>query len=128
MLYGRAATARNLISQAPRFAFSRQEAHRIIDRTKLVVPARWHGRVLEFGGSRRDADPMESALLRCSPRDSLRGFWLQARWRDLGVVGETTGEEVRSPRHELRGAADFLPRCGPVSMGGGQRGATSSTG
>lgn len=61
--YGRAATARNLISQAPRFALSREEARQIIDTMQSVVAARWHGLVLEFGGSRRDADAIESAFV-----------------------------------------------------------------
>lgn len=61
--HGRAATASNLISQAPRFALNREEARQVIDTMQTVVAARWHSRVLEFGGSRRDGDAIASAFV-----------------------------------------------------------------
>jgi serine/threonine-protein kinase HipA len=59
---GRVATAANLISQAPRFAFTRDDARHLIDELHAVVAARWRGYVLERGGSPRDVDAIESAF------------------------------------------------------------------
>jgi serine/threonine-protein kinase HipA len=59
---GRVATAANLISQAPRFAFTRDDARHLSDELHAVVAARWRGYVLERGGSPRDVDAIESAF------------------------------------------------------------------
>jgi serine/threonine-protein kinase HipA len=59
---GREATATNLISQAPRFAFTADDAGQIIAGLSAIIAARWRGLVMERGGSRRDVDAIESAF------------------------------------------------------------------
>ncbi len=65
---GRAATAANLLSQAPRFAFTREEARMAIDEIHEVIGARWRGAVRKHGGAIRDVDAIESAF-------NYPGFW-----------------------------------------------------
>jgi len=62
---GRLATRENLVSEAPRFGYSREEAGRLIDSMEQVVDARWRELVLKHGGAAADCDEVSSAF--CYP-------------------------------------------------------------
>ena len=62
---GRIATRENLVSEAPRFGFSRGEAGGLIDGMERIVNARWREMVLKHGGTATDCDELSSAF--CYP-------------------------------------------------------------
>jgi serine/threonine-protein kinase HipA len=61
----RLATRENLVSEAPRFGYSREEAGMLIDGMEQVVCARWREMVLKHGASVADCDEVSSAF--CYP-------------------------------------------------------------
>jgi len=62
---GRYATRENLVSEAPRFGFSRDEAAARIDDMELIVASRWREMALKHGATETDCDEVASAF--CYP-------------------------------------------------------------
>lgn len=62
-LEGRSARRGNLVSQAPRFGLSREDASGLISEMKRVVGARWKGEVLRHGGTETDCRRVASAFV-----------------------------------------------------------------
>lgn len=60
---GRLATRANLVSRAPRFGLTADEASAIIDEMKGVVAQFWRADVLRSGGSERDCAAIEPAFV-----------------------------------------------------------------
>lgn len=61
--YGRWANRDNLLSEAPRFGRSRDEASRVIDEMVDVVARRWASTIREQGGSDDDCEAVAGAFL-----------------------------------------------------------------
>lgn len=61
--YGRVACRENLVSAAPRFALTSEEATRVIDRVADVIRRYWRAEVFEHGGTEADCDWIEPAFL-----------------------------------------------------------------
>jgi len=61
----RLATRENLVSEAPRFGYSREEAGLLIDGMEQIVDARWWEMALNQGASVADCDEVSSAF--CYP-------------------------------------------------------------
>jgi serine/threonine-protein kinase HipA len=63
--FGRSARRDNLLSAAPRFGLSEDEAAAIVDKTAAVVSGSWRAVVRKMGGTVRDCDAIVSAF--CYP-------------------------------------------------------------
>jgi serine/threonine-protein kinase HipA len=61
--HGRVASRVNLLSEAPRFGYSRDEANAMIDRMRDVVLNEWASAILEEGGSEDDCDAVRGAFV-----------------------------------------------------------------
>ena len=61
--YGRIASRYNLLSSAPRFGLSREEASATIDRMISVVEKGWRSSILDHGGSELDCEAVDGAFL-----------------------------------------------------------------
>lgn len=61
--FGRAARRDNLLSGAPRFGLSRDEAAAVIDEMAGIVASSWRTAVLESGGSERDCAAVAPAFV-----------------------------------------------------------------
>jgi serine/threonine-protein kinase HipA len=62
-LSGRAACRENLVSAAPRFGLTREQAATVVDEIRGVVGRFWHTEVRAQGGSERDCSRISSAFL-----------------------------------------------------------------
>jgi hypothetical protein len=61
--HGRWASRANLLSEAPRFGWSRDEANRVIDDMAAIVDRRWSAAIREHGGSEADCAAVAGAFL-----------------------------------------------------------------
>ncbi len=60
---GRLASRQNLLSEAPRFGWSPEEADRIIDEIKEIVSTQWRTAITKHGGSGRDCEAVAGAFV-----------------------------------------------------------------
>jgi serine/threonine-protein kinase HipA len=61
--HGRAACRQNLVSAAPRFGLTPEDADRVIDRTADVIRRHWRAEVFAQGGGEADCRAIELAFL-----------------------------------------------------------------
>jgi serine/threonine-protein kinase HipA len=61
--FGRIARRDNMLSQAPRFGMSLEDANAVIDEIKQVVGAEWRQLVRAAGGSDADVEAVERAFI-----------------------------------------------------------------
>lgn len=61
--YGRIASRYNLLSSAPRFGLSREEAAATIDGMIRVIEKGWRSSILDHGGSQADCEAVKGAFL-----------------------------------------------------------------
>lgn len=60
---GRAARRTNLLSMAPRFGYSRDEANEVVDEIRDRVAGGWREAIVEAGGTERDLERVAPAVL-----------------------------------------------------------------
>lgn len=62
-VHGRLASRENLLSEAPRFGWTHEEADRLVDDLKHIVSTQWRDAIMKCGGAERDCEAVAGAFV-----------------------------------------------------------------